>query len=82
MTFNDCERPAALTLVENNYASYNRATIIKNLAERLNYSIEFSYHEYNSPMTWIELRRPGHLTSLRGGQTMAKIMPNPVANSK
>ena len=82
MTFNDCERPAALTLVENNYASYNRATIIKNLAEKLNYSIEFFYWEQDSPMSWIELRKPGTLTSLRGGQNMAKILPKPVANSK
>jgi SAM-dependent methyltransferase len=82
MTFNDCDRPAGVILVENNYASYNRAPIIKNLAERLNYSVEFFYHEHDSPMSWIELRRPGTLTSLRGGQTQAKIIPNPVANSK
>ena len=82
MTFNDCDRPAGVVLVENNYASYNRAPIIKHLAQRLNYTVEFFYHEQDSPMSWIELRKPGELTSLRGGQTMAKIMPNPVANSK
>jgi SAM-dependent methyltransferase len=82
MTFNDCERPAALTLVENNYASYNRATMIKNLAEKLNYSIKFFHWEQDSPSSWLELRKPGTLTSLRGGQTLAEIMPKPVANSK
>ena len=82
MTFNDCERPAALTLVENNYASYNRAPMIKNLAERLNYTVEFFHWEQDSPSSWLELRKPGTLTSLRGGQTMAKILPKTVANSK
>ena len=81
MTFNDCERLAGLTLVEMNYACYNRATLIKNLAIRLNYTIEFFYHD-NGPMSWIELRKPGELDSMRGGQTLAKIMPKPVANSK
>ena len=81
MTLNDCERLAGLTLVEMNYACYNRATLIKNLAIRLNYTIEFFYHD-NGPMSWIELRKPGELDSMRGGQTLAKIMPKPVANSK
>jgi hypothetical protein len=82
MTFNDCERLAGLTLVENNYACYNRATLIKHLADRLNYTITFFYSNKDSPMSWIELKKPGTLTSLRGGQTQAKILPKTVANSK
>jgi len=82
MTFNDCERLAGLTLVENNYACYNRATLIKHLAERLNYTITFFYSHQDSPMSWIELKKPGTLTSLRGGQTQAKILPKTVAKSK
>ena len=81
MTFNDCERLAGLSWVEMNYACYNRASLIKDLAMRLNYTVEFFYHD-QGPGSWIELRKPGTLTSLRGGQTLAKILPNPVANSK
>jgi hypothetical protein len=81
MTFNDCERLAGLSWVEMNYACYNRASLIKDLAMRLNYTVEFFYHD-QGPSSWIELRKPGTLTSLRGGQTLAKILPNPVANSK
>jgi len=81
MTFNDCERLAGLALVEQNYACYNRASMIQDLAIRLNYIVEFFHHD-NGPSSWLELRKPGKLTSLRGGQTLAKIMPNPVANSK
>jgi len=75
MTFNDCERSAGVALVENYYTCYNRATIMKNLASRLNYTVEFFYHAENSPMSWIELKKPGQLTSLRNGPAMAKIIP-------
>jgi SAM-dependent methyltransferase len=81
MTFNDCERLAGLTWVEMNYACYNRATMIQDLATRLNYTVEFFWHD-DGPSSWLELRKPGTLTSLRGGQTLAKIIPKPVANSK
>ena len=81
MTFNDCERPAGVKLAEQNYACYMTASLIKDLAVHVGYEIFFFWHN-DSGSSWIELRKPGKLTSLRGGQTMAKIMPNPVANSK
>jgi len=81
MTFNDCERPAGVKLVEQNYACYMTASLLKDLAVHVGYEIFFFWHN-NAGSSWIELRKPGTLTSLRGGQTLAKIMPNPVANSK
>ena len=81
MTFNDCERPAGVTLVEQNYACYTTASLIKELATHVNYEVAFFWHN-NSGSSWLELRKPGTLTSLRGGQTLAKIIPKPVANSK
>ena len=81
MTFNDCERTAGVKLVEQNYACYTPAGLILDLARHLDFEIEFFWHD-NGPSSWLELRKPGTLTSLRGGQTLAKIMPNPVANSK
>ena len=81
MTFNDCERPAGVKLAEQNYACYMTASLIKDLAVHVGYEIFFFWHN-DSGSSWIELRKPGKLTSLRGGQTLAKIIPNPVANSK
>jgi SAM-dependent methyltransferase len=81
MTFNDCERVAGVKLVEQNYACYTPAGLVRNLAQHLDFEIEFFWHD-NGPSSWLELRKPGTLTSLRGGQTLAKIIPKPVANSK
>ena len=82
MTVNDCERAAGVDLAEKNYACYNKATDIQRQATQANYQVEFFHCEPNQARTWIELRKPGQLTTLRGGQTLARIIPNPVANSK
>jgi SAM-dependent methyltransferase len=81
MTFNDCERTAGIKLVDQNYACYTPAGLVKGMARYYNFEIEFFWHD-NGPSSWLELRKPGTLASLRGGQTLAKIMPKPVAKSK
>jgi hypothetical protein len=72
-TFNDCDRSKAVMLVENWFACYTPGSLIKDLAKTIGYNIEFEWHD-NGPWTWLELRKPGELTSLRGGQTLAKIV--------
>ena len=81
MTFNDCERTAGVKLVDQNYACYTPAGLVKGMARYYNFEIEFFWHD-NGPSSWLELSKPGTLASLRGGQTLAKIMPKPVAKSK
>ena len=39
-------------------------------------------HEDNSASVWLEVKKPGTLKSLRGGQALAKILPKPIAESK
>lgn len=80
-TFNDCDRRSAVELVERFYCSYTPGTLIKELILSMGYEIVHVWHN-DDPITWIEIRRPGNLKSLRGGQTLAKILPKPVANSK
>ena len=87
MTFNNCEHAGSLDLVVNNYACYATTEIIEKMAINLNYKVEFYWDQPDNPGAWIELRKPGSLSSNRGGQTMAKIVPlikhpNTVANSK
>lgn len=87
MTFNNCEHVTSLDLVVNNYACYATTEIIEKMATNLNYEVEFLWDRPENPGAWIELRKPGSLSSNRGGQTMAKIVPlikhpNAVANSK
>jgi SAM-dependent methyltransferase len=87
MTFNNCEHVTSLDLVVNNYACYATTEIIEKMAANLNYKVEFFWDRPENPGAWIELRKPGSLSSNRGGQTMAKIVPlikhpNTVANNQ
>jgi len=87
MTFNNCDHPGPFDLVMRNYACYATSEIIKKLGLDANYEIDFFCDHPADGLTWIEFRKPGTLSSLRGGQTMAKIVPlikhpNAVANDQ
>jgi len=81
MTFNDCDRDKAVMLVENHFCCYTPGYLVRQLAETLGFEIEFAWHD-DGPSTWLELRRPGQLHTMRGGQALAKILPKPIAESK
>ena len=78
MTFNDCDRDKAVMLVEKHFCCYTPGRLVTQLAETLGYQVVFQWHD-NGPTTWLEIRKPGTLTTVRGGQTLAKILPKPVA---
>jgi len=73
ITFNDCSRDKAVMLAEQRYACYTPGSLIKELAANIGYVQKFSW-DNDGPTTWLELKKPGELTSLRGGQTLAKII--------
>jgi hypothetical protein len=81
MTFNDCDRDKAVKLAEQHYACYTPGAMVQQFAATVGYDQIFSWNN-NGPTTWLELRKPGTLTSLRGGQTLAKIVHKSVAESK
>jgi hypothetical protein len=74
MTFNDCDRAAAVLLVEKFYACYTPGTYLRYMADTIGYEIIFSDNDSNAT-TWIELKKPGELDSIRGGIALAKIIP-------
>jgi hypothetical protein len=75
MTFNDCDRWSAVKLVEDKKdGSYTPGSLIFEFAKALGYEIDYCWHD-EGPQTWIELKKSGTLTSLRGGQTLARILP-------
>ena len=78
MTFNDCDRDKAVMLVERRYCCYTPGKLLIQLAKTLGYEVLFQWHD-NGPSTWLELKRPGTLATLRGGQTLAKILPKSIA---
>jgi len=72
MTVNDCDRPGGVALTERNFACYTPLSMIVNVANSMGYQVVHSI-ELSSATTWLELAKPGTLTSLRGGQSLAKI---------
>lgn len=77
LTFNDCDRVSAVKLVEQYYCCYTPGYLMRELASSMGYEIEFSWNN-SGPSTWLELKKPGELNSLKGGQTLAKILPKPL----
>lgn len=73
MTFNDCDRMPGVVLVESHYACYTPGRLITGLVESIGFDRVHTWHD-NGPSTFLEIRKPGELTSLRGGQTLAKII--------
>lgn len=73
-TFNDCDRYQAMQSVEQNITSYTPGTLIRGWAKYIGFEETFCFTD-NGAWSWIELRKPGELTSLRGGQALAKIIP-------
>ena len=74
MTFNDCDREKAVMLVEAASASYIPGSLLVELIASIGYEITLKWDD-GGPTTWLEVKKPGELTSLRGGQTLAKIVP-------
>lgn len=79
MTFNDCDNEKAVRLAEQYYACYTPGRLVKAIAERIGYEIYFIWND-NLPTTWIELQKPGTLTTYRGGQALAKVVHYPPEN--
>lgn len=75
-TFNDCDRYIAVLHTEANYAAFTPGHLIKAYAEHLGFEIQFETPATDSS-TWLELKKPGVLESLRGGQCLAKIIDRP-----
>lgn len=72
-TFVDGDRPGGARLVERNFVCYTPESMIRNLAESLGYEIGPLYH-IDAANSWLEIQKPGELTGLRGGQSLAKII--------
>lgn len=77
MTFNDCDRRGAVELAERSFCCYTPGRMILAALEAQGFGVEQNYR-LDAAVNWIELRKPGRMHSIRGGQTLAKI----VAKSK
>lgn len=77
MTFNDCDRRGAADLAERSFTCYTPGRMVLAVLEDAGFAISQNY-QLDAAVNWLEVRKPGQTISLRGGQTLAKI----VAKSK
>ena len=75
-TYNNCCYPKAVDKVEEMYYTYINGNTLKKHCESIGFKIISEYNgekEADWCASWLELQRPGELTSLRGGQNLAEI---------
>lgn len=77
LTYNDCDLAHGVALTEQNFMCYTPRSHIVKIAESAGFDVTYQ-HTGLADLSWIELQRPGEIVSLRGGQTLARI----VAQSK
>jgi len=75
MTYNNCDRAQGVGLVERGFMCYTPKKLIVAHAESVGFECDFE-HDGAGDVSWLEFRKPGEITSLRGGQTLAKIVAN------
>jgi hypothetical protein len=72
-TFNDCDRWGAVINAERGFMCYTPGRMVRSLLESQGFEITM-YHVIDNATTWIEARKPGDLASLRGGQSLARVL--------
>jgi SAM-dependent methyltransferase len=72
-TYNNCDMPGSVRNVENMFNCYTPGRLLKDFIVGLDYELLYSF-ETPSGVNWLEIKKPGELTSMRGGQTLAKII--------
>ena len=78
MTYNDCDYWQAVNLVEQTFCAYTPGHMVQNIIRQIGYEFLHTI-TINPTNTWVELKKPGVLTSLRGGQLLATPSAKPEA---
>jgi SAM-dependent methyltransferase len=71
-TYNNCDLPIGVDNFENSYYCYTPGKQIKEISTKIGFKIAASFDLENN-VSWLELRRPGTKSSLRGGQTLGRV---------
>jgi SAM-dependent methyltransferase len=71
-TYNNCDYPIGVDNFENSYYCYTPGHQIAEICKQAGFRIAASFDLENN-VSWLELQRPGRLSSIRGGQALGKI---------
>ena len=73
-TYNNCDFPIAVKNFEKSLYSYTPGRLLKSMVTMLGYEINQVYDEKSTNVSWLELKKPGTLSTLRGGQCLGQII--------
>lgn len=73
-TFNDGDRFGGADNAERACGCFVPGSMLRSFGESIGYETVL-YHELDRATTWIEFRKPGNRVSIKGGQSIAKIIP-------
>jgi hypothetical protein len=75
MTYNNCDLAHGVIRAESVWMLYTPRRLIEQHAARIGFELTNAY-DGKGDVSWLEFRKPGDIVSLRGGQTLAKILAN------
>jgi SAM-dependent methyltransferase len=75
-SFNDCDQWRSVGSVEHYSSCYTPGRLIRQHIQSMHYQIVYDYRDRNNT-AWLELRKPGELDSIRGGQALASVFRLP-----
>lgn len=71
-TFNDCDLPHNIDLVERKYKYYTPGRLVKHYLENIGFTVLKHFRETYG-IAWFEIEKPGKRDSVKGGQVLAQI---------
>lgn len=71
-TFNDCDLPHNINLVEGGFKYYTPGRLVKHYLENTGFTVLKQFRETYG-MAWFEVEKPGKLESIKGSQVLATI---------
>lgn len=72
-TYNDCDRGHGVALAERSFMCYTPKNQLIRFAENVGFDLTHQ-HTGQNDLCWLEFKRPGKITTLRGNQPLAKIV--------
>jgi SAM-dependent methyltransferase len=73
-SYNDGENPFSILRVEDGSMSYMPKSMLISLCKSLNFEI-IELHDEDEAISWIEIKKPGTLHTIKAHQTLGKIEP-------
>lgn len=76
MTYNNCDLAHGVIRAEHAWMMYTPRRLIEQHAIETGFELANAY-DGKGDVSWLEFRKPGDITSIRGGQTLAKVLVKP-----